>query len=143
LIRIVYLKDGFGLLQELGDSNSFISLIVLDISRCSLQKLHTVEYPSDYIGIIADKADPTTFLVNDYNRNANTSRTCKIVENKIIIGDVARVDFDSSCFYDKCVYGLKWYYRDHIRVSLLFTYLFNPLNVSDTSNRYLQRRRKN
>jgi hypothetical protein len=103
---IYYLKDGFGLLKEY-DNNYFISLISLDIPRRSFQKLHTVEKPFNYFEIVVNKADPTTFLLNHDIRNRWSSRICKIVEKRIIIGEVVDFKFYSDYFYDKIVYFLK------------------------------------
>jgi hypothetical protein len=88
LIKIVPLKDRFGLLEEYGDTNSLISLISLDLSRYSLQKLHTVEYPTFDIPVIINKADTTTFMLNLEIDNRRSSQICEIVDNTIIIGDV-------------------------------------------------------
>jgi hypothetical protein len=68
-----------------------------------LQKLHTVKYSTDDIQIIVDKANPTTFLLN----NEESKRICKTVDKKIIIGEIVEIDFHPACFYDKCVYFLK------------------------------------
>jgi hypothetical protein len=112
------LKDGFGLFEERGDENSFISLVFMDFFRCSFQKLHTVENPIRNINVIVNKADLTTFLLN----GEESKRICKIIEKKITIKDEVEISFYPSCFHDKYVYGLKWN-TDGIRVSLLFTYL--------------------
>jgi hypothetical protein len=106
LSKIHPLKDGFGLLNEYGDGNYFISLMFLDLCRCSLKKLDTAE--SDiHSNVIVNKADPTTFLLNDLNNEEQSLRMCKIVEKKIVIGDITEIDFYPGCFYDRCVYGLK------------------------------------
>jgi hypothetical protein len=111
------------LLKEEGETNSFISLISLDLSRCSVQKLHTVEYPTIDIEILVNNADPTTFLLTHYINNERFSRMCKIVEKKIVISDITEVKFYPDCFYDKYAYGLDWY-RDeedgeYIQVKIL------------------------
>jgi hypothetical protein len=104
LSKIHPLKDGFGLLNEYGDGNYFISLMFLDLCRCSLKKLDTAE--SDiHSNVIVNKADPTTFLLK--NPNSNVSKVCKIVEKKIIFGDVIDIAFRPDSFYDKNVYALK------------------------------------
>jgi hypothetical protein len=102
------------LLSEEGEIDSFTSLICLDLSRNSLQKLQTVEYPFGYSHVFVDMANPTTFLLTD----EESTRICKIAENRIIIGDVIEIDFDPDCFYDKYVYGLEW--NNDTRVSWLF-----------------------
>jgi hypothetical protein len=95
------------LLKEHGDGNSFISLIFLDLCERSLQKLYTVEYSSSDIDLLVNKADSTTFILDDPN-NQEESKICKIVDKTIIIGDVVEIDFYPDCFYDKSVYFLNW-----------------------------------
>jgi hypothetical protein len=121
-------------LKEKDDENSFISLVFLDLNQRSFQKLQTVKYPSYWIKILVNKADPTTFLLND----KESWKICKIADKKIIFGEKIEIGFDLEWFYDKCVYSL-YYYRDEYqkKVSLLYTCLFNSLNVSDTSTLYL------
>jgi hypothetical protein len=106
LTKIYPLKDGFGLLEECATITHFISLIFLDFRHHTLKKLDTIEYQSNWIRIFVDKADPTTFLLNGHNQRA--TRVCKIVDNTIVIGDLIEINFNPECFYDKCVYGLKW-----------------------------------
>jgi hypothetical protein len=123
---IYSLKDGFGLLKERKLNNSFISLIFLDLTRGSLKKLHTLEYPYS-IDIVVNKADPTTFILDNHiNYNESFYQVCKIVDNTIIIGDVVNIGLYPDWFYDKCVYGLKRGYKDD-KVCLLFKYLVNVL----------------
>jgi hypothetical protein len=112
----------------------------MDISRHTLQKLHTVEYPKTNIDIYVNKADPTTFLLDDNE----SSRICKIVDQTIIIDERLENKF-TSCFYNKCVYTLEFYYRDdqdRDLVSLLYKCLVNIFTALDTSNLYIQCRRK-
>jgi hypothetical protein len=96
-------------LEEEGETNSFISLISLDLSLGSLHKFHTVEYNANNIRILVNNADPTTFLLTHYINNERFSRMCKIVEKKIVISDITEIDFSPDCFYDKYAYGLDWY----------------------------------
>jgi hypothetical protein len=98
------LKDGFGLLKERGGGNYVISLVFLDLCRRSLQKLHTVEYSSWFNYICVNKADPTTFLLNE----GEFIQIYKVVEKKIVIGEKVEINLYLTCFYDKCVYGLEW-----------------------------------
>jgi hypothetical protein len=111
-------------LKENGRTNSFISLVFLDLSRCSLQKLHTVEYQSDNIEIVVNKADPTTFLLNDLNNEEQSLRMCKIVEKKIVIENVIKINFLLDCFYDRCVYGLKRRNEDRRFLDVRILYMF-------------------
>jgi hypothetical protein len=103
------LTNGFGLLSESDDFNSFISLIFLNLPQRSLQKLQTIEYPCNSIRIVVDKADPTAFLLKYHTRDQWSLKICKIVDNTIIIGDVFQVGLYLDYFYDKCVYSLKDY----------------------------------
>jgi hypothetical protein len=133
VIDIHFLNNGFGLLKEYeGMTNSFISLVFLDLSRRSLQKLHTFEYPSRQIDIYVNKADPTTFLLNE----GEFIRIFKVFDNTIIIGERIEIDFYPACFYDKCVYTLKG--GNETRVSLSFICLINTSTFLDTSNLYLR-----
>jgi hypothetical protein len=120
--NIYPLKDGFGLLEERASKDSFISLIFPNLCRGSLQKLQTVKYPSDWIKIIVNKADPTTFILNDLNNDEQSTRICKIVDKTIIIGDVVEIGFYPYCFYNKFVYGLNWYERDEDSVEVGFLF---------------------
>jgi hypothetical protein len=122
------LKDGFGLLGERRNQTSFISLIFLDLHQPDLQKLHTVEYPSDHINMFVDTADSTTFLLNGLNDNDMLTRICKIVDNTIIIGNVAETNFFPDCFYHGCVYYLELNREDNeyrTEVGCLVIYLVN------------------
>jgi hypothetical protein len=96
-------------MEEYGNQNSFISLIFLDISRHSLQKLHTIEYPAIVIQIIINKADPTTFILNYRNNGRWSKRIFKIVEETIIVGEIVEIQIEMNpiFFHDKCVYSLK------------------------------------
>jgi hypothetical protein len=120
LNNIYPLKDGFGLLNEGGDETYFVSLISLDLNQHILKKLHTIEYPTDYIKICINRADSITFLLNDFN-NAEL-QLYKIVDKEIIIKDVIDIDFFPECFYDKCVYNLGWLDEDrnHLKVRMLY-----------------------
>jgi hypothetical protein len=132
LIEIYPLKDGFGLLNEEGDRNYSISLIFLDLYQHTLKKLHTVEYNTHDIEIIVNKADPTKFIlsVGSYL----DVYICKIVENRIIIGDRIEIDVCMNCFYGDNVYALDSYDSDeHLEVKY-YTYLVNIFNVSEISN---------
>jgi hypothetical protein len=62
-----------------------------------------------------DRADSTTFLLS-YVRS---TRICKIVKKKIIIGNVVEIDFFPNYFYDKCAYSLNWSYYDDREVDVL------------------------
>jgi hypothetical protein len=128
------------LLREHGGENYFISLIFLDFCERNLQKLHTVECPMDYIYIMINKADPTTFLLYDYIASHQTTLICKIVDKTIIIGDILDIDFYPHCFYGKYIYLLGW--NDEDQASLLFICIVNAFNILDTSNLYLQCRNK-
>jgi hypothetical protein len=136
LTNIHPLKNGFGLLSEHGDNNSFISVISLDLHKNTLKKLYTAEHPSRYV--VVNKADPSTFLLIDSIDYSEWSyQVCKIVDNTIIVGDVFEINFNPSCFYDKHVYATNWrdeYGQPQSRVNLLFICLVNALNISDTSN---------
>jgi hypothetical protein len=114
------LKDGFGLLKEIGNGRSFITLVFLDLRRRTLKKFHTVEFDI-YLDILVNNADPTTFILEDLNEDKEFSRICKIVDNTIIIENMVEIDFFTESFYDKSVYGLKR--RDenfqHINVRVL------------------------
>jgi hypothetical protein len=125
LIDIYSLKNGFGLLKEIGKTNAFISLILLDLSRRSLQKLHTIEYNTDDIEIVVNKADPTAFILNHYINDERFSQNCNVVEKTIIIGDLIEIEFYPECFCDKFVYGLNCYKSDEDskRVSIFNLYL--------------------
>lgn len=106
---IHYLKDGFGLLEEHGNRNSFLSLIFLDLSQQTFKKIHTVEHRSISSKIVVDKADLTTFLLTYYIGGERVSRICKIVEKTIIIGEVVDTSVHPDSFYDKYVYFFKRY----------------------------------
>jgi hypothetical protein len=138
LHKIYFLKDGFGLFNEVGNESAFISLIFLDIFRSSLQKLHTVEYPSYQIDIYVDKANPTMFILND----EESMRICKIVGKTIIIGDEVDIDFIPDCFYNKRVFYVNWNATIRTVVSLLFICSDNTFNISDIRNEYLRCRKK-
>jgi spore coat polysaccharide biosynthesis predicted glycosyltransferase SpsG len=136
LLNIYHLKDEFGLLEEYEYGNYFISLVSLDLDKRSLKKFHTVEcYGTN---ICKNEADPFTFLIRDNTGFPNEwfSRICKIVEKKIIFDDTAETNFYPDCFYDKHIYGLKWYYEEgeELDVSLLFICIVNTLNILDTPN---------
>jgi hypothetical protein len=114
LNSISHLKDGFGLLKERsysyyfdGKRDYFISLFFLDLHQQTLKKIHTVKYHSNFIRIFVNEADPTTFILNDYNRKS--SQICKIVKEKIVFGEIIEIDFYPTAFYDKRIYGLKCY----------------------------------
>jgi hypothetical protein len=94
------------LLKEKNEFTSFISLIFLDFSQRNVQKLHTVEHNGRDIQIVLNKADLTTFILN--NRTESSVRICKINEKKIIIGDLIDIGFFPYSFYDKCAYSLRW-----------------------------------
>jgi hypothetical protein len=113
-------------MKEKGKTNFFISLIFLDLTHGNLKKLHTVEYSSDWLKIYVNKADPTAFLLtySIADRNAVSSRICKVADNTIIIGEIVETDLHPDWFYDKCVYGLNWYYENQINVSS-FIYIFS------------------
>jgi hypothetical protein len=115
LAKIISLKDDFGLLNEEGKGNSFISLISLDLHQRSLKKLHTIEYSSHYIDIAVDKADLTTFLLSD----GKSTQICKIVEKNLIIGNVVEIKCFPNYFYDKCAYWLYWNYKNNKEVGVL------------------------
>jgi hypothetical protein len=136
LMNVLSLKDGFGLLAEREDNTCFISLIFLDFYEHTFQILHTVTYSSNYINIFVNKADPATFILRYPVDNDSSTRICKIVEKKIIIGDVIEIDFSLNCFYGKYIYGLKWRYEDGkaMPVKLIYKCLVNALSFSDTSN---------
>lgn len=141
MTNIYPLKDEFGLFIEYGETNSFISLIFLDLSRHTLKQLHTLEYPISNIQIFVNRADTTTFLLKGVNNREFSMRICKTVDKTIIIGEMVDIGFRPKCFYDKSVYGLEWYqYREEDSlVSLFFICL---VNILDTSNLYLRYRRK-
>jgi hypothetical protein len=120
LINIYHLKDGFGLLREYRETNSFISLIFLDFHEHSLQKLHTIEYPSRWSKIVVNKADPMTFILTYPINNEQSSRMCKIVDNAIVVKDVVDIEFYPECFYDKFVYATEW--TDEVRILELSNY---------------------
>jgi hypothetical protein len=132
-VRNIYpLKDGFGLLEENEYPNSYISLIWLDIYQRSLKKLHTIEYSSNWIQIFVDKADSAMFMLKDFTNNV--SRIGKIVDKKLIIGDVIDINFSPDCFYNKCIYILNMdgeQNEDHYpqQASLLYKSVVNALNV--------------
>jgi hypothetical protein len=107
LLDFYPVKDGFGLLKEKGEINSFISLIFLDLHRHCLKKLHTIEYQGDNIQIVVNKADPTTFILTHRIADERSSRMCKIVDSAIIFKEVVEIDFSPECFYGKYVYGNK------------------------------------
>jgi hypothetical protein len=115
------LNNGFGLLNEKGETNFFINLISLDLCRGNLQKLHTVEYSSPYINIFVNKADPTTFILNE----GEFMQICEIVDKTIIIGEGVEITFMPSCFYDKGVYYLDWYDEDYEELDVRILYMSN------------------
>lgn len=90
-------------------------MICLDLCQLSLKKLNTVEYPSPFISILVNKADPTTFLLINYIGDSEFVQICKVFEKAMITGDVVNIGFYPDRFYDKCVYGLNWYYDDEYR----------------------------
>jgi hypothetical protein len=140
------LKDGFGLLGEEDEYEEtyFITLIFLDIHNHTLQKFDTDEYIESDIEILVNKANPTTFILNDINNDEISTEICKLVDGEIIIEDVIEIGFSPDCFYDKYLYGLEWYGDDRdYNVSSLFICLFNTLIILDVSNLYLQHQRKN
>jgi hypothetical protein len=101
------LKDGFGLLEERGETNSFISLIYLNLHRHTLQKLDTLEYSSDWINIVVNQSDPTTLILTLVIDGERSFRICNIVDNAVIVKNVIAIDFYPECFYDKYVYDIK------------------------------------
>jgi hypothetical protein len=117
------------LLEESGETDSFISLICLDVCQRSFRKLYTLEYLSDYIRIIVNNADPTIFILKDLNNDA--LQICKTVNNTIIFGDVVKVKFCSKAFYDKFVYGLYWYDEDgeELDVRILYEVIKNKTSI--------------
>jgi hypothetical protein len=114
LDNIYPLKDGFGLLKERGDGSYFISLIFLDLHHQTLKKLHTVEYLSYYMNIFVNKADSTTFILND----ELPTQICKIIDKTIVIGDLIEIDFYPQAFYGGNIYSLKLYDRDGRRLDV-------------------------
>jgi hypothetical protein len=129
------------LLKEAEVANFFISLVFLDFSRCYLQKLHTVERHSRFLPrIVVNKADPTTFMLNEMINGQLSPQICKIIDKTIVIEDVVESELIPDIFYDKYAYTLELYYRnddDLQRVSLLYTCLVNTLYALDTSNLYV------
>jgi hypothetical protein len=73
-MKICLLKDSFGILYESVASQPFISLICLDLHQQAFQKLHTVKHSSQLIDIFVNEADPTTFLLKDYDRKSSQNR---------------------------------------------------------------------
>jgi hypothetical protein len=119
--NIYHLKDGLGLLKEYGETSSFVSLFFLDLYRGSVQKLHTVEYLSNYIHVVINKADPMTFiLTHRINNEEQSSRICKIVNDTIIFNNVVDIEFYPECFYGKYVYATEW--TDEVRILELSNY---------------------
>jgi hypothetical protein len=118
---IYHLKDGFGLLKEYGENNSFISLISLDLHQHTLKKLHTFNSSSPWPYIFLNQTDSTTFLLTHYIDDEWSCQICKIVDNAIIIEKVIDLNFSPDCFYHKYVYGLKWLSKDNLIVKILKT----------------------
>jgi hypothetical protein len=114
LSGIYPLNNGFGLLEEEGETSSFVSLIFLDLYRGSVQKLHTVEYLSNYIHVVINKADSTTFILNNRINDELSSQICKIVNDTIIFNNVVDIEFYPECFYGKYVYATEWTYEVRI-----------------------------
>jgi hypothetical protein len=117
----------------------------MDIYRNILQKLCTVGDPNDDSCILVDKTDSTTFILSDFNiANGWVIRICKIVNKKIIIGDLVLISVNPKCFYDRCVYALDWRYEneEQRRVKVIYTCLVNILNLSGPRNMYLRYRKK-
>jgi hypothetical protein len=119
------------LVEREGRTDSFISLVFLDLSRRSLQKLHTIEYPFWYNVIRVNKADLNTFILT----NGEFIRICKIVDKTIIIGDVIDIGRYPTCFYDKCVYGLGLNFKTGVS---LFICLINTFTFLEKSTPYLR-----
>jgi hypothetical protein len=131
LTNIYPLNDGCGLLEESEYTSHSISLISMDFSRNSLQYLYTVKYDSDFIEIFVNKADTSTFIL----QNEESTRICKIVDKTIVIKNAIEIDFIPEYFYNKCVYGLNWSYdkeKDSMKVNFLFTFLVYTFNFLDT-----------
>jgi hypothetical protein len=136
LNKIYPLNDDFGLLEERTNESSFISLICLDLYCSCLQKLHTVEYPNHYFVIFVNKADPTTFIVNDRHPRQQFIQMCKVVKERVIVGEKFefKVDMCPTFFHNKCVYQLiqiQQHNSDNLKVSFLFICRVNDFNLSD------------
>jgi hypothetical protein len=113
LLEIYSLKDDFGLLRERGNTDSFLSLIFLDLDRHSLKKLQTIIYLGD-INIVVNEADPTTFILEYFiDVEEMASQVCKIAEKTIIVGDSVDIEFSPQAFYDKWIYGADWTNENH------------------------------
>jgi hypothetical protein len=117
-------------LREYGETNSFISLIFLDIYRGSVQKIHTIEYQGDNIQIVVNQTDPTTFLLIHHIEDERALRICKIVNNAIIIENMIETDFVPKCFYGNYVYSFGWY-EEYLKVKY-YKCLINALNILET-----------
>jgi hypothetical protein len=80
-------------------------LIFLDLHQQTLQKLDTIEY--DVSGnIVINKADPIRFILKDDIDDGKSLQICKIVDRKIVFGDIIEIDFYPKAFYDKWLYGI-------------------------------------
>jgi WD40 repeat protein len=117
--NIIPLKDGFGLLNEIGNKDDCTSLIFLDLSRGSLQKLHTIKQHSSWCKIVVNKADLTTFLAS-----RESTRIFKIVDKTIFIWDKVEIDFHPESFYGKYIYGFKLYDENGIMLNVRISYLY-------------------
>jgi hypothetical protein len=121
LYKILPLRNGFGLMEERGNRNRFISLIFLDLFQHSLQKLHTVRHIVEIPKIILNKADPTTFILKDFNWNS--FQICQIVDNEIIIGERTQIGFRAESFHGKYVYALVWHNENRERLNVRMLYM--------------------
>jgi hypothetical protein len=124
LNKIHPLKDGFALLKE-KDNNYFISLVFLDLSQRSLQKIHTVKCPYDYIKIFINEADPTTFILSYDIDFEQFVQICKIVGKQIIFGNMIDTDFSPDYFYGNYAYFSKWFDERGRDLDVRISYISN------------------
>jgi hypothetical protein len=136
LESIYPLDDDFGLFYEYQREGTacFISLVFLDLYRQKLEKLTTIEYPSDR-GVIVNKIEPTEFLVFSYVR-PRTVQFCKVEKISIVSGEIVDIDFFPQAIYDGHIYGSDWIDDEEV-MSLLFKFLSNCFNILGISYLHL------
>jgi hypothetical protein len=100
------LADGFGLLIERGNGESFVSLIGLDLYNVTCKKFQTVEYRCWDLKIILNKLDSAEFVLNLLTFDGSFARICNVIGNKIIVGDVFELLLSFQAYFDGRFYYL-------------------------------------
>jgi hypothetical protein len=104
------LAQGFGILLEWNDSSEgnmlqLMSLVYLNFHDKVLQKLHTIEQTGKYRDFIVNSVEPTEFILQFELNDVRTIQFCKVVKDKLVIGDIIELDFEYIRYFDECIYG--------------------------------------